>query len=105
MAKSNPMAGGPDYIKILCGALKQRASTYSRPPATGGTQFSLRLREDRLALLERLVERSGWNRNQIVDALIDNGLFMLFDELSNATADEIMEDHAEKFLKAKARRN
>ena len=99
------MAGGPDYIKILCGALEQRASTYSRPPATGGTQFSLRLREDRLALLERLVERSGWNRNQIVDALIDKGLFMLFDELSNASADEIMEDHAEKLLKTKARNN
>ena len=104
MAKNNPLAGGPDFVEILCAALEQQTSTYSRPPSTGGTQISFRLREDRLALLDRLAERSGWNRNQVVDALVDKGLFALFSRLSNLTADEIMEDHVTQFMNTRAQR-
>ncbi len=93
------MAGGPDFVEMLRNALEERATTITRPPATGGTQVSLRFREDRLALLDQLAQRSGWNRNQIVDALTDKGLFVLFERLSNAVADDVMESHVKALLK------
>ena len=93
------MAGGPDFVEILRNALDPaKNASYIRPPFTGGTQVSLRIAQDRLALLERLSERSGWNRNQVIDALVDKGLYVLFDRLSDATADEILDEHVAKLM-------
>jgi hypothetical protein len=104
MASANPLAGGPDFVEILRNALEPvRHSTYIRPPFTGGNQVSVRLAQDRVALLDRLSERSGWNRNQIIDALIDKGLFVLFGALSDSTADEIMNEHAGKLMASRGR--
>jgi hypothetical protein len=99
MASSNPFSGGPDFVEILRNALEPvNISTYIRPPFTGGSQVSMRLPPDRVALLDRLCERSGWNRNQVIDALIDKGLIELFGALSETTADEIMSEHAAKLM-------
>lgn len=102
MANLNPMAGGPDFVEILRNALEPvKNATYIRPPFTGGNQVSVRLAQDRIALLDRLSDRSGWNRNQIIDALIDKGLLILFNTLSDATADEIMDAHARNLMNSR----
>src|SRR5437773_12065190 len=84
VARNNPLEGGPDFVQALCNALEQRLNAFARPRSTGGTQVSMRFREDRLAILDALTERSGWNRNQVVDALSDAGLLLLFGRLSDS---------------------
>lgn len=104
MAIDNPMVGGPDFVRSLCAAIEQQPNAFlPRAPATGGTQISLRLREDRLNLIDTLSERSGWNRNQIIDALIDGSLFQLFAQLSDATAAKIRSKHVAKVLEPRRR--
>jgi hypothetical protein len=90
MALNNPWAGGPDYVVALGNAIDKVPNAYARPPASGGTQISLRIAEDRLAVLDELCVKSKWNRNQVVNALIDKGLFLVFHQLSSAKVDEIM---------------
>lgn len=102
MAKNNPMAGGPDFIELLKNALEGRVAGFARPPATGGTQVSLRFREDRLLLLDTLAERGGWNRTQVIDALIDKGLYVLFDLLTAGAAEEIMDSHTKVLMKLRS---
>ena len=101
MAKNNPTAGGPDFVELLKKTLEGKVAGFCRPPATGGTQISLRIREDRLMLLDKLSERSGWNRTQVIDALIDMGLFVLFDRLSSSVAEEIIESSVEAIIKSR----
>lgn len=101
MAKNNPMAGGPKFVGLLKHALEGRVAGFARPPATGGTQVSLRLREDRLMLLDILSERSGWNRTQVIDALIDQGLFELFELLTTSASDEIIESQVKAVMTAR----
>lgn len=100
MAKNNPMSGGPDFVELLKNALEGKVDGFVRPPATGGLQISLRFREDRLILLNQLSERSGWNRTQVVDALIDKGLFALFERLPSGLADEIIQNTVEAIFKS-----
>lgn len=90
--RNNPMSGGPDCVEMLVGAIEQGHANYCRPPATGGRQFSVRLSRDRLELLDLLADRSGWNRNQIVDGLIDKGFFILFERLSGSTGESLTDE-------------
>ena len=91
MAKHNPFAGGPDYVFILKGALEQqRKALYARPPSTGGTQFSIRLRPGRLAVINQVARQTGWNRNQVIDAFLEVGLAALFGALGDKVADAVM---------------
>lgn len=103
MAKNNLMAGGPDFVELLKNVLEGRVAGFGRPPATGGTQISFRLGEDRLMLLDKLSERSGWNRTQVIDALIDSGLFALFDRLSSSAAEEIRDSSVEAIVKSRGK--
>lgn len=91
MAHTNPLAGGPDYVRSLCNAIHAAEGTYKQPPATGGGATSLRFPRDRAALLDALASASGWNRNQVVNALVDKGLFVLFSELGEKRAVELVE--------------
>ncbi len=61
----------------------------------------MRFREDRLAMFDALSEQSGWNRNQVVDALADAGLLLLFSKLSNSTANMIKDELVAKILKSR----
>jgi len=99
MAKNNPMVGGPDFVQALCNALERPNEFAPSPPSTGGTQLSLRFREDFLTLLEILSKQSKWNRNQIIDALIQKGLFVLFDRLSDPTAHKILRERVSRALR------
>jgi hypothetical protein len=89
MARNNPFAG-VSFGTMLAKAIEGSATISTQPPSSGGTQVSLRFNEDRLALLDTLSARTGWNRNQIVSALVDSGLFSVFEQLRNATVEDVM---------------
>jgi hypothetical protein len=92
MAKHNPFLGGPDYVQIMKLLLEQKRTVglSARPPSTGGTQFSIRLRPGRLAVVSQLGGQLDWNRNQVIDALLEVGLIALFANLSDKVAEGIM---------------
>src|SRR5437870_5626447 len=93
MAKNNPFVGGPDYVTALCAVLEQGSNTFRMAaPSAGGSQLSIRMLDDRLELLDILREKSGWNRNQLLIALLDKGLWFLFAELDDETAGKIMKE-------------
>src|SRR5882757_4072384 len=89
MASQNPIAGGPDFLISLRNAL-ERADGYKRPPPTGGTQISIRFSDDRLAILDAVCKHSDWNRNQVINAFVDRGLFELFHYAGDEAVDSIM---------------
>lgn len=95
MALNNPLAGGPDYVAALRNALEHVPGGYMRPPSTGGDQISIRFPESTAAIVEAIAsccEEPDWNRNQIINALVDRGLFDLFSVLGDATVRTIMSD-------------
>jgi hypothetical protein len=98
MSHANPIAGGPDFILPLRNALEKTPNAYSKPPVTGGTQISSRFAEDRLALLDAICEMSDWNRNQVINALVDRGLYELFQQLTNETTNTLMDHVVDKIL-------
>lgn len=90
MASRNPVSSGPDFVLALRNALEKAEGAYSKPPLTGGTQISCRFADDRLAMLDAISEQSGWNRNQLISALLDRGLFELFRHLEDDVMERIM---------------
>jgi hypothetical protein len=79
MPLPNPMSG-PAYVIALRNALEQRAlSEYQSPPRTGGTQVSIRLDEFVLNHVEAITVKAGWNRAEVLNALIQRGLFDLYE--------------------------
>jgi hypothetical protein len=101
MAINNPMSGGPDYAGVLRNALENTPGAYAAPPSTGGEQVSIRLPEFTGAMIDAITarcHRPGWNRSQVLNALIDRGLFDLFNLLSDKTARAIMGDIASKIV-------
>jgi hypothetical protein len=83
MSTTHPLAGAPDFVIALRNALEQQTDAYRKPPNTGGKQISSRVADDRLALIDAIAEISGWNRNAVLNALADRGLFELFGLLSD----------------------
>jgi hypothetical protein len=75
--RANPMAG-PAYVKALQNALEKRMNEYRNPPRTGGTQISTRFDEFVLNHVDGIVEESGWNRAEVLYALVQRGLFDLY---------------------------
>lgn len=101
MAKHNPTAGGPDFVELLKRALEGKSAGLVKPPATGGVQVSFRLEEGRLAMLDILSKRSGWNRTQVIDALIEHGLFELFERLPNSLSSEIIDETVKSVVRSR----
>lgn len=95
------MAGGPDFVEILKHAIQGQDSGFVKPPLTGGTQISIRFREDRLFLFDELSRRSGWNRTQVIDALIEKGLLILFGSLDADVSKKIIESCVEANMKSR----
>src|SRR6266571_3818899 len=73
----NPMAG-PAYVIALKNALEKKITEYTTPPRTGGTQISTRLDDFVFNHVEAIVEECGWNRAEVLYALIQRGLFDLY---------------------------
>ncbi len=90
MAKNNPFAGGPDYVQVLSNALGAKAQLWNEPPSTGGTQFSIRLRPGRLAIINQIADHTKWNRNQVIDALLQAALAQLFEAMSSKAAEGLL---------------
>ena len=94
--QNNPMSGGPDHLLVLANAIDRdrRPEAYARPPSTGGDQISVRFSEKLLAHLDVLGNASGWTRVQVLTALVERGLFEIYELLRNETGDAIMEQLA-----------
>ena len=91
--QNNPMSGGPHHLVALANAIERdrRPEAYARPPSTGGDQISVRLSETLLAHLDALGNASDWTRVQVLTALVERGLFEIYELLNNETGDAIME--------------
>jgi len=96
MAKTNPFAGGPDYVRVLSRTLEAKAQLWTQPPSTGGTQFSIRLRPGRLAIINQISDHTRWNRNQVIDAMLEVALVQLFDALSPKAGEALLTAAADK---------
>jgi hypothetical protein len=91
MSRPNPMSG-PAYVIALRNAIEQRpASEYRSPPRTGGTQVSIRLDEFVFNHVEAIVAKSGWNRAEVLNALIQRGLFDLYEFCNPKAVDSLVE--------------
>jgi hypothetical protein len=85
----NPMAG-PAYVIALRNELEGRTEEYVTPPRTGGTQISTRFDEFIVNHVDAIVEKCGWNRAEVLYALVQRGLFDLYEFVSPKVVDEIV---------------
>src|SRR5579863_10251911 len=92
MARSNPMSG-PAYVIALRNTLEasKRPTEYKTPPRTGGTQISTRLDEFLLNHVDAIVEECGWNREEVLYALVQRGLFDLYEFVSPEIVEKIVQ--------------
>ncbi len=88
--RANPMAG-PAYVIALRNALERRKTEYTTPPRTGGTQVSTRFDEFVLNHVDAIVEECKWNRAEVLYALVQRGLFDLYEFVSPDVVDRIVE--------------
>src|SRR5262252_712284 len=92
MARSNPMSG-PAYVIALLNALEvdKRPSDYRTPPRTGGTQISIRLDDYIFNHVDAIVSLSRWNRSEVLYALVQRGLFDLYEFAAPETVETIVQ--------------
>lgn len=100
MAKNNPFFGGPNYTQWLAMWISGDKPNLMRPapPGGGGQQISIRLKPDRLTLLDVISEKSGWSRNQVLEGMLDAALAQLFNELSERDAEQILNQTCERVI-------
>lgn len=92
MPRPNPMSG-PAYVIALRNALEKRPSSeYQDAPRTGGTQVSIRLDEFIFNHVEAITAKSGWNRAEVLNALIQRGLFDLYEFCKPEAVDALVQD-------------
>jgi hypothetical protein len=91
MSTKNPFEGGPDFVKSLINAIEVVPNAYTRPPQAGGQATSVRLPAERIACLDAIATSSSWTRNEVVNALLDKGIFILFHQLKDEQVERIME--------------
>ena len=96
MALTNPLLGGPDFVKALVNAIDATPNAYVHPPQASGAATSVRLPRERVAYLDAVADatKGQWTRNDVINALLDKGLFILFDELKEIDAQKIIEQVA-----------
>jgi hypothetical protein len=89
----NPFAGPAHHVALVNAIERDRRppGSYVRPPPTGGEQISVRLSERLTKHLEVLSEESGWTRVQVLTALLERGMFDLYDLLSDDTGERLMQ--------------
>ena len=92
MSRPNPMSG-PAYVIALRNALEKRPSSeYQSAPRTGGTQVSIRLDEFIFNHVEAITAKTGWNRAEVLNALIQRGLFDLYEFCKPKVVDALVQD-------------
>jgi hypothetical protein len=89
---------GPAYVIALRNALEagKRPTDYRTPPRTGGTQVSIRLDEFVFNHVDAIVAESGWNRAEVLYALVQRGLFDLYEFASPETVEAIVQRVVQK---------
>ena len=103
MSRPNPMSG-PAYVMALRNALEQRpASEYQSPPRTGGTQVSIRLDEFMLNHVEAITAKTEWNRAEVLNALIQRGLFDLYEFCAPEVVEGLVQNVVAKLAPAHPR--
>lgn len=98
MALNNPFEGGPDFVRSLINAIETVPNAYARPPQTGGSATSVRFPAERVSCLDAIATASGWTRNEVINALLDKGLFALFHELKDKHVERIMADAVQQIF-------
>jgi hypothetical protein len=92
MSHPNPMSG-PAYVIALRNALEKRPlSEYQSAPRTGGTQVSIRLDEFIFNHVEAITAQTGWNRAEVLNALIQRGLFDLYEFCKPKVVEGLVQD-------------
>jgi hypothetical protein len=92
----NPFSG-PAYVVTLKNALENNGGNTSRP-RTGGEQISLRLESHTINHINVIAEHAGWNRSEVLTAVIERGLFDLYGALDPNTTQELIRKVTEATL-------
>jgi hypothetical protein len=85
---------GPAYVIALRNALERdkRPTEYNKPPKGGrSVQISIRLDEFVYNHVEAISEKIRWNRAEILNSLIQRGLFDLYEFSHWETVEEIVQ--------------
>ena len=100
MALNNPLLGGPDFVKSLVNAIEVAPNAYAHPPQASGMATSIRLPKERVAVLDAIADatKGKWTRNDVVNALLDKGLFVLFEQINDGEMSKIMNQAAHQIL-------
>jgi hypothetical protein len=101
MLRTNPMAGGPAYIIALRNALESasRPGQYNQPPKQrGGPQLSVRFDDFQFNHIDAIAEKTGWNRSEVINALLHRGLFDLYEYSDPSTVEAVVHRVVEKLL-------
>lgn len=85
--KYNPFATQPSYVSELVKALNNAPHMQ---PRSGGRQFSIRLDTAIAHQVEAIHFLTNWSRSDIVMALIQRGLFDLYEILELKKAKELL---------------
>ena len=84
---------GPAHVIALRNAIEKRpVSEYQTPPRSSGTQVSTRLDEFLFNHVEAITARSGWNRAEVLYALVQRGLFDLYEFSNSSVVDILVQD-------------
>ena len=84
--RSNPLDFEHDYMAELGKSLYELEH---KKPRNGGNQISIRIGFDIMQHIEALQQKSGWTRNDVIFALVQNGLWHFYNMLSGDKIDEI----------------
>ena len=92
-ARVNPFSG-PAYWVTLKNSLEKNGENTARP-RTGGEQISLRLDNHPLNHINTIAAYAGWNRSEVLTAIIECGLFRLYEHLSEETQNNLVQQIVE----------
>jgi hypothetical protein len=85
---------GPAYVIALRNALERdkRPTEYNQPPKGGGVQISMRLDEFVYNHVEAIADKARWNRAEILNSLIQRGLFDLYEFSHSETVERLSKE-------------
>jgi len=84
----NPLTHDPSYVKILANKINNDP-VVDLKPVTGGKQFSIRIDYLTVQYIDAICIASDWSKSDVIAALIQRGLFDLFNRLDTSRIIEI----------------
>lgn len=92
--RENPFSG-PAYWVTLKNSLENNGKSTARPKA-GGDPISMRIDTHPLNHINAIAELAGWNRSEVLTAIIDCGLFVLYQNMDENIQNELVQNVMEK---------